>query len=209
MLCGEAPSSASQPSAAGSPGSRPRGEQSSQLVPSALSACCSSPAALPVTLPGAARAGTVALCPLAASQGKQDGLGSLAPAAGGVWGGLCFTAHLAPPGSTSGSHSRAGDEGGGVWKKRQVGCVEASAQELCGEQKRQKSAPRSHPCHPLHCITPARATQRWGHRPQRATLSLLYPSSPLGRAAKPPPPPWLLVSFFCPCRTIRSVREAG
>lgn len=35
----------------------------------------------------------------------------------------------------------------------------------------------------LHCITPARATQRWGHGPQRATLSLSHASPGEGSEA--------------------------
>lgn len=90
----------------------------------------------------------------AASQGKQAGLGSLAPAAGGAQLSCAAqpTPHIPDP-HLAGSHSRAGGEGGGVGKKRQVGCVEASAKELCGEQNRQKSAPQFHPCHPLRSFT--------------------------------------------------------
>lgn len=92
--------------------------------------------------------------PPAASQGKQAELGSLAPAAGGARPSRAAqpTPHIPDP-HLAGSHSRAGGEGGGVGKKRQVGCVEASAQELCGEQNRQKSAAQFHPCHPLPSFT--------------------------------------------------------
>lgn len=147
--------------------------------------------------------------PPAASQGKQAGLGSLAPAAGGARPSCAAqpTPHI-PDLHLAGSHSRAGGEGGGVGKKRQVGCVEASAKELCGEQNRQKSAPQFHPCHPLRSFTASPL-------PELHSGGDTDPKGPPHPCCHPPASPgggqrshrhvlgcWL--SFFCPCRTIAS-----
>lgn len=51
------------------------------------------------------------------------------------------------------------------------------------------------------------APHPWGHRPPERAISSLDPpgcqppSQALGKAAELPAHPWLLVSFFCPCRT--------
>lgn len=160
------------PSTAGSPGGHPGVSRAPSWCLSALSACCSSPAALPVTLPGTppSRRGRRSLfAPLAASQGKQDGLGSLAPAAGEARTSLIHT------------HIQAGDEGGGVWKERQVGCVEASGALWGAEQAEISPSVPSLPSPAfLHCITPARATQRWGQDPKGPPCPCCTPGSPWG-----------------------------
>lgn len=87
----------------------------------------------------------VTLCPPAASQGKQDGLGSLVPAAGGAQGGLCCAAHLTFPrihtwlGPTAGQGMKVEVLGRrGRWDVWRL------------QQNRQKFVPQSHPCHHLH-----------------------------------------------------------
>lgn len=165
---------------------------------SLLCARCSSPAALPITLPGSPRPGMAegGSVPLAASQGKQEGLGSLAPAAGGALAGCAVQGMKVELLGRRGSWD--------VWRLQHRSSVGS---------RTGRNRPQSHPRYPLHSFTasPLPEPHSSGDTdPKGPPLSLLCPSQPLGRrAVKPPPRPWLLVSFFCPCRTMESAGGWG
>lgn len=140
--------------------------------------------------PDPAEGGSV---PLAASQGKQDGLGSLAPAAGGALAGCAVQGMKVELLGRRGSWD--------VWRLQHRSSVGS---------RTGRNRPQSHPRHHSFTASPLPEPHSSGDTdPKGPLLSLLCPSQPLGRAVKPPPRPWLLVSFLCPCRTMASTGGWG